>query len=87
MIPNMIVYGLLLGRWWRVAIISAAFVWPLMLMLFDVPISREGLLGAAFLGAANASAGVLVHQGVLWLVRRLRAGRQRRTTSDDRTSR
>ncbi|MCF4123049.1 hypothetical protein L1785_18905 [Antribacter sp. KLBMP9083] len=76
MIPTMIVYGLLLGRWWRVAIVSAALVWPLLLVLADVPISGNGLVAAAFLGAANASAGVLVHQGVLWLVRRLRADRK-----------
>lgn len=68
----MIAFGLLFGRWWRLALVLAAFAWPLLLVVDDAMGIEPGLLGAAALGLANAGAGVLAHQLVLRLVRRLR---------------
>ena len=72
MIPTMILLGLVLGRWWWVAIVTAALGWPILLVVTDVGASGAGLLEAAALAAANAAVGVLVHQGVLHLYRRFR---------------
>ena len=76
MIPTMIVFGLLLGRWWRFALISAAIVWPTLLLVDGViELSRGSLRllpGAALFGVANAGAGVAVHQALLFVFRRLR---------------
>jgi hypothetical protein len=71
-IPTMIVFGLLFGRWWRFALVAAAVVWPAVLMVDGVMGLSADLLGPALLGAGNAAVGVGLHQGVLWFVRRLR---------------
>lgn len=65
MIPTMLVYGLLVGRWWRFAILSSAVIWPIILLVDGVTASPWALLAAAGLGAANAAVGVLVHQAIL----------------------
>jgi uncharacterized membrane protein len=78
MIPTMILFGLVLGWWWRTALIAAAVVWPLMLWQAGIFDSLEGTtplglaVGAALLGAANAGVGVAIDQGILALVRRAR---------------
>jgi len=77
MIPTMILFGLVLGRWWRLSLVAAALGWPALLvaggvMDIDVPL----LAAAAGLAVANTAAGVLVHQGVLLAVRRCRRRRQ-----------
>jgi hypothetical protein len=69
-IPTVIVWGLILGRWWRATLIGSAVVWPGILVVGGIVDTGPGLLGAALLAVANASLGVAVHQGVLWLVRR-----------------
>lgn len=70
MIPTMMLFGLVLGRWWRFALAAAAVFWP-ALLLADGTISTAGeVLGAAALGLANAAVGVLVHQAVLQAARR-----------------
>ena len=69
MIPTMIVFGLILGRWWRPTLILAALIWPAMLVADNVMRVQPGLLAAAGLGALNAGVGILVHQIFLWLVR------------------
>jgi len=74
MIPTMIVFGLITGRWWRLALVAAAILWPALLLVDGVMGVSAGLLVAALLGAANAAIGVAVHQALLWLVRRLRSG-------------
>lgn len=73
MIPTMIVFGLLFGRWWKTAVILGALVWP-SLLLTDSAISGSArdILGAALFGLANTAAGVGVHQAVLRAVRRFR---------------
>jgi hypothetical protein len=76
----MLLFGLLVGWWWRVALIAGAVIWPLMLWQAGVYDDLEyqsggavGLtLGAAFLGAANTGVGVAIDQAVLAVVRRIR---------------
>ena len=77
MIPTMMVFGLVLGRWWRFALISAAVAWPLLLWA-DGVFSDLGrtwwqslglLVSAALLAAVNAGVSVAVHQGALYLIR------------------
>ncbi len=74
MIPTMILFGLVFGRWWRSAIAASAVVWAAFVLTpAEVTLSDAGVLGgAAALGAANAAVGVSVYQAGLWLVRRLR---------------
>jgi len=69
MIPAMIVFGLVFGRWWRPTLVLAALIWPGMLVADNVMDVELGLLAAAGLGALNAGVGILVHQTILWLVR------------------
>lgn len=72
MIPTMIVFGLVFGRWWRSALVLSAVIWAALLVADGVMGFELGLLGAALLAAANAAIGVLVHQGVLRAYRWLR---------------
>jgi hypothetical protein len=72
MIPTMILFGLIVGRWWRVSLVVAALVWPLLLVVTDVAGINSTLLGAAALAVVNAGVGVLVHQGALLAYRRHR---------------
>jgi hypothetical protein len=69
MIPTMILFGLIFGRWWLPTLVLAAFIWPGMLIAYDVMDVEAGLLAAAGLGALNAGVGILIHQTVLWLIR------------------
>lgn len=73
MIPTMILFGLVLGWRWRPALVSAAVVWPAVIVVSGVVelswTAAIVLLGAAILGAANAAVGILVTQGTLALVR------------------
>lgn len=70
MIPTMIMFGLILGRWWRPTLILAALLWPAILVADNVMDVEAGLLAAAALGAVNAGLGILIHQTVLRLMRR-----------------
>ena len=74
MIPTMILLGLILGRWWRPAIATAAVGWPLLLVATNViDVDEVGtLVGAALLAVVNAGVGVLAHQGYLRAYRRMR---------------
>ena len=72
MIPAMILVGLVLGRWWWVALASAAIGWPLLLVATGVMGVEPSLVGAAALAVANAGVGVLAHRGALRCYRQLR---------------
>jgi hypothetical protein len=72
MIPTMILFGLIFGRWWRVTLVAAALGWPLLLVVTDVAGVDSTLLRAGVLAVVNAGVGVLVHQSVLLAYRRLR---------------
>lgn len=69
MIPTMILFGLVLGRWWRPTLLLAAIVWPAMLVADGVMDVDARLLPAAGLGVLNAAVGILIHQAVLGLTR------------------
>ncbi|MEW2590442.1 hypothetical protein AB0893_08510 [Micromonospora aurantiaca] len=73
MIPALILFGLLLGRWWRSSLVAAALGWPVLLVASGVMDVGAGLLGAAGLAVANTGAGVLLHQGARLAIRSLRA--------------
>jgi hypothetical protein len=78
MIPTLILFGLVFGRWWRAALAVAAVGWPAVLVAGDVMDLEVGLVGAAALAVLNTGVGVLVHQAVWRAVRswrdRQRAG-------------
>ncbi|MCB2175182.1 MAG: hypothetical protein KQH57_05205 [Actinomycetales bacterium] len=78
MIPSMIVFGLVFGRWWRFALVLSAVIWAVLLVAGGVMGFELGLLVAALLAAANAAIGVLAHQAVLRAYRWLRHRRPRR---------
>lgn len=71
MIPTMILFGLVFGRWWRAALIASAVGWPAVLVATGVMSVEPGLLGAAGLAVANAAVGVFVHQVVLRMSRKV----------------
>jgi hypothetical protein len=54
MIPTLIVLGLVLGRWWRLLLVTAALGWPLLLVADGVMHMEFGLLAAAALAVVNA---------------------------------
>ena len=72
MIPTMILFGIILGRWWASTVVFGAIFWPVILLASDAMGVDPGLLATAGLGAANAAVGVLVHQVILWIIRRAR---------------
>lgn len=70
MIPTLILLGLLLGRWWWLPLLISAVGWPILLVATGTMNIESGLLAASGLAVLNAGAGVVVHQGILWAVRR-----------------
>ncbi len=77
LIPTMIIFGLLAGRWWKSALVVGTVGWVAVLLVTGV-IEPSQVVGAAFFGLANTGVGVAIHQGLLWLVRSVRT-RQVRT--------
>jgi len=71
-IPTLIVFGLVFGHWWRFSLAAAAVGWPILLVATDVMGVEPNLLAASGLAVANTALGVLVHQGILRLLRRRR---------------
>ena len=72
MIPTMILFGLLLGRWWKPALVAGASAWTVLLWSQGLLSTPADILWAAALALANSAFGVSVHQFVLALVRRAR---------------
>lgn len=67
MIPVVIVIGLVLGRWWRTALVGGVGYWAVVLTTME---ARWGLvLAGSALALINAAFGVLVHQALLRVVR------------------
>ena len=83
MIPTMILFGLMFGRWWKTALVLSALIWPTYVMLDGVQTGFGAPLGAGALGAANGLVGILLHQ-ILLRAARLTVNRQR---ADSRTQR
>lgn len=69
MIPTMILFGLISGRWWKTSMVVGTLAWPLLLLATEIIQSPPEVLGAAGLGLVNTLAGVVVHQLALRLVR------------------
>lgn len=72
MIPTMILVGLLLGRWWKTALVLGSTAWPVLLWTQGLIDTAPEIAGAAALALANTAVGAMVHQLVLALVRRAR---------------
>ncbi len=74
MVPTMILFGIVLGRWWKIAIPIGTVLWPALLLIYGIlemgigPAWVNLLLGAV-VGALNTAVGVGIHQAVLWLYR------------------
>lgn len=63
-IPTMILLGLVAGYWWKLALPTAAVIWPILLLASDT-ITMSQIPAAALLGLVNAAVGVTLVQGVL----------------------
>jgi hypothetical protein len=72
-IPTLILVGLVFGRWWRIVIPVAAVGWAMLLIATGVDSGFVFALGAAALAIPNVAVGVLVHQALWFLVRRVTA--------------
>ena len=72
-IPTMILFGLLLGRWWKFALIVGTSAWTVLLRSQGLLATPPEIVGAAALALVNTAVGVLVHQLVLAVVRQARA--------------
>ena len=68
MIPTMILFGLVLGRWWKVTVPLAALTWPLLLFMSDSDLDRSEMATAAILGLANAAVGAALFLAAVVLV-------------------
>jgi len=71
-IPTMILFGLLLGRWWKLALLVGTSGWTVLLWSLGLLATPTEIVGAAVLALANTAVGVLVHQVLLAFVRRVR---------------
>ena len=76
MIPTMLLFGLVLGRWWKTCLVVGTLGWPLLLWFDNIIDSPTEVLGAAGLAALNTAVGVAIHQSLLQLFRWLRKDRQ-----------
>ena len=47
MIPTMIVFGLVAGRWWKTSLVVGTIGWPLLLFVQDILHVPREVLGAA----------------------------------------
>jgi hypothetical protein len=79
MIPTMIVFGLLTGRWWKTSLVLGTVGWAAVLSLTGA-VTAAQIPAAALFGLVNTGVGVAIHQGVLRFVRRQHRGRS--TTGD-----
>ncbi|QDO89441.1 hypothetical protein FNH13_14795 [Ornithinimicrobium ciconiae] len=76
MIPTMLLFGLVFGRWWKTCLAVGTVGWPLLLWLDNIVESPIEIFGAAGLAALNTVVGVAIHQSLLHLFRWLRKNRR-----------
>lgn len=69
MIPSMLLFGLVFGRWWKFALAIGTVGWPLVVFQQGSLDGWSAWIYAALLGLANTGVGVGVHQLLLWLWR------------------
>ena len=72
MIPTLIAFGLMFGRWWRTTLAVGVAAWVVVLLATSV-IGWRGTPAAAVFALVNTAAGVLLHQTGLWAVRAVRS--------------
>ena len=75
MIPVMILFGLLLGRWWKLTLIVGPAAGTLLIWSQGLLTTPPEVAGAAALALVNTVVGVSVHQLMLAVVRRVRGQR------------
>lgn len=63
LIPILIVFGLLAGRWWRSALVVGTVGWTAALMI-PPAVDSDQLLATALFGLVNTGVGVAIHQGI-----------------------
>ena len=72
MIPTMIVFGLVFGRWWKTTLAAGTLGWPLLLLANGVLNPPGDIVDAAMFGFVNTLVGVAVHQSFLRVIRAIR---------------
>ena len=72
MIPAMILFGLLLARWWKLALLVGTSGWTVLLWSQGLLATPPEIVGAAVLALVNTAVGVLAHKVLLGFVRRVR---------------
>jgi hypothetical protein len=70
MIPTLMAFGLVAGRWPWIALLIGTVGWPAWLVADGIVGSAGGALAAAAFAAVNTGVGVLVHQAILRVARR-----------------
>lgn len=55
MIPTMLLFGLVLGRWWKTCLVVGTVGWPLLLWFDNIIESPTEFVGAAGLAALNTA--------------------------------
>ena len=76
-IPTLLLFGVLFGRWWRIAIPIATLGWPILLITSGVDSGVLFAIGASLLAAANATVGVLVNRAVAIIGRQVLSSARR----------
>ena len=77
MIPTLIAFGVVFGRWWRTALAVGVTYWVVALLAWN-NLAAASIPSAAALALLNTGVGVLVHQSVLRGVRRILVRRAQR---------
>lgn len=79
MIPTLLAFGLVFGRWWKATLAVGVIGWVVVILSTTDAGTAPGIaetaglaLGAAGLALVNTAVGVAVHQGLLWAVRTVR---------------
>ena len=74
MILILLLFGLIFGRHWKVAIPISAVGWPVVLVVTGVQDAGMGLLPVALLAAVNAGLGAVIRLTIDRVLRLLRRG-------------
>lgn len=73
MIPSLLLFGLLFGRWWKTALLVGTIGWVIILRVnLGQQVSANDLLLGAILAFVNTAVGVAVHQALRLLVHAFR---------------
>ncbi|HSJ71597.1 MAG TPA: hypothetical protein VLA29_08145 [Acidimicrobiia bacterium] len=72
MIPSLIAFGLIFGRWWKPTLTVGVVGWVVVLLVTDI-ITWHVIPAAAAFALVNTAVGVLAHQGGLRVIRAVRS--------------